>query len=79
MSSYYCLQITWLEIPWWMLTQNGLNRDHLNGRNLRTQAHITGSTAYNAMGFRGFSQLCNHFREFVYKKQPTPVDEATQA
>ena len=47
-------------------------------RNLRTQAHITGSTAYNAMGFRGFSQLCNHFREFVYKKQPAPVNEATQ-
>ena len=48
-------------------------------RNLHTQAHITGSTAYNAMGFRGFSQLRNHFREFVYKKQPTPVDDATQA
>ena len=47
-------------------------------RNLRTQAHITGSTAYNAMGFRGFSQLHNHFKEFVYKKQPAPVDEATQ-
>ena len=48
-------------------------------RNLHTQAHITGSTAYNAMGFRGFSQLRNHFKEFVYKKQPAPVDEATQA
>ena len=47
-------------------------------RNLCTQAHITWSTAYNAMGFRGFSQLCNHFREFVYKKQPAPVDNATQ-
>ena len=31
MSSYYCLQIMWLEIPRWMLTQNGLNKDHLNG------------------------------------------------
>ena len=31
MSNYYCLQIMWLEIPQWMLIQNGLNRDHLNG------------------------------------------------
>ena len=31
------------------------------------------------MEFRGFSQLRIRFREFVYKKQPAPVDEATQA
>ena len=48
-------------------------------RNLQSRAYITGSTAYNTMGFHGFSQLCNHFREFVYKKQPAPVDDATQA
>ena len=48
-------------------------------KKLRSQAHLTGSTAYNAMGFRGFSQLCNHFREFIHKKPPVPVDDATQA
>ena len=47
-------------------------------RNLRTKAHITGSTAYNAMGFRGFAQVRNHFREFIYKKGPAPVDPAAQ-
>ena len=49
------------------------------GKKLRSQAHLTGSTAYNAMGFRRFSQLRNHFREFIYKKPLVPVDDATQA
>ena len=48
-------------------------------KNLRTQAHITGSTAYNAMGFRGFSSIRSHFREFIYKKGPPTVDAETQA
>ena len=48
-------------------------------KNLRTQAHIMGSTAYNAMGFRGFSGIRSHFREFVYKKGPPTVDAETQA
>ena len=48
-------------------------------KKLRSQAHLTGSTAYNTMGFHGLSQLCNHFREFIHKKPPVPVDDATQA
>ena len=48
-------------------------------KQLRAQAHITGSTAYNAMGFRGFSHVHDHFREFIYKKTPPPVDAQTQA
>ena len=48
-------------------------------KKLRSAAHVTVSTAYSAMGFRGFSQVKNHFREFVYKKGPVPVDTATRA
>ena len=48
-------------------------------KELHSQAHITASTAYNAMGFHGFSHVRDHFREFIYKKTPPPVDEQTQA
>ena len=48
-------------------------------KDVRAKAHITGSTAYNAMGFRGFPQVRNHFRQYIYKKTPAPVDAATQA
>ena len=48
-------------------------------KELQSQAHITASTAYNAMGFHGFSHVQNHFREFIYKKAPPPVDAQTQA
>ena len=37
-----------------------------------------GSTAYNAMGFHGFSGIRSHFREFVYKKGPPTVDAEMQ-
>ena len=30
------------------------------------------------MGFRGLTQLRNHFREYIYKKGPTPVDASTE-
>ena len=43
-------------------------------KNLRAQAHITGSTAYNAMGFRGFSHIRSHSREFIYKKGQAILD-----
>ena len=46
-------------------------------RYLRSKAHITSSTAYNAMGFRGLTQLRNHFHEYIYKKGPTLVDAST--
>ena len=48
-------------------------------KNLHTQAHITGSTAYNAMGFCGFSSIRSHFWEFIYKKGPPTVDAEMQA
>ena len=48
-------------------------------KKLRSGAHITTSTAYSAMGFRGFKHVRNHFREFIYKKGPVPVDAATRA
>ena len=41
-------------------------------KEFRKQSHITGSTAYNALGFRGFSKVKEHFNEFVYKRQPKP-------
>ena len=48
-------------------------------KNLCTQAHITGSTAYNAMGFSGFSSIRSHFQEFIYKKGPPIVVAEMQA
>ena len=48
-------------------------------KKLRSGAHITASTAYSAMGFRGFKHVRNHFREFIYNKVPVPVDAATRA
>ena len=50
----------------------------LQWRNLMSKAHITGSTAYNAMGFHGLAHVRNHFCEFIYKKGPAPVDPVTQ-
>ena len=47
-------------------------------RYLRSKAHITSSTAYNALGFRGLTQLRYHFCEYIYKKGPTPVDASTE-
>ena len=46
---------------------------------MEKSAHFTGSTAYNAMGFHGFSGIRSHFREFVYKKGPPTVDAEMQA
>lgn len=37
---------------------------------LRYQCKITGSTAYNALGFRGMKELKAHFNEFVYDRGP---------
>ena len=48
-------------------------------KELQSQAHIMGCTAYNAMGFHGFSHVRDHFREFIYKKAPPPVNAQTQA
>ena len=48
-------------------------------RELQSQAHITGSTAYNAKEFHGFSHVRDHFKEFIYKKTPSPIDAQTQA
>ena len=47
-------------------------------RSLRANAHITSSTAYNAMGFRGLAQVRNHFCKYIYKKAPTPFDASTE-
>ena len=41
-------------------------------KEFRKKSHITGSTAYNALGFRGFSKVKEHFNEFIYKRQPKP-------
>ena len=42
------------------------------------KSHITGSTAYNALGFRGFSKVKEHFNEFVYKRLPKPFPQDVQ-
>ena len=47
-------------------------------KEFRKQSHITGSTAYNALGFRGFSKVKEHFNEFVYKRQPKPFPPDVQ-
>ena len=44
----------------------------------RKKSHITASTAYNALGFRGFSKVKEHFNEFVYKRQPKPFPPDVQ-
>ena len=45
---------------------------------LRKSSHLTGSTAFNALGFRGFKYVREHFRQFIYDKEPSPVSEEVQ-
>ena len=47
-------------------------------KEFRKKSHITGSTAYNALGFRGFSKVKEHFNEFIYKRQPKPFPPDVQ-
>ena len=42
------------------------------------KSHITGSTAYSALGFRGFSKVKEHFNEFVNKRPPKPFPQDVQ-
>ena len=73
LSPQYVSQNTTLDAhPEWFKQQSQ------QWKKLRSAAHVTASTAYSALGFRGFSQVKNHFREFVYKKGPVPVDAVTQ-
>ena len=44
----------------------------------RKESHITGSTAYNTLGFRGFSKVKEHFNEFIYKRPPKPFPTDVQ-
>ena len=41
-------------------------------KQFRKESHITGSTAYNALRFRGFSKVKENFNEFIYKRPPKP-------
>ena len=45
---------------------------------LRKSSHLTGSTAFNALGFRGFKYVREHFGQFIYHKEPTPVAAEVQ-
>ena len=45
---------------------------------LRKSSHITGSTAYNALGFRGFKSVREHFKQFIYNKEPSPFPAEVQ-
>ena len=45
---------------------------------LRKSSHITGSTAYNALGFRGFKSVREHFKQFIYNKESTPFPAEVQ-
>ena len=47
-------------------------------KEFRKKSHITKSTAYNALGFRGFSKVKEHFNEFVYKRPPKPFPQDVQ-
>ena len=47
-------------------------------KQFRKESHITGSTAYNALGFRGFSKVKEHFNEFIYKRPPKPFPPDVQ-
>ena len=47
-------------------------------KELRKKSHTTGNTAYNALGFRGFSKVKEHFNEFVYKRPPKPFPQDVQ-
>ena len=45
---------------------------------LRKSSHITGSTAYNALGFRGFKSVREHFKQFIYNKEPSSFPAEVQ-
>ena len=56
-----------------------MRQDSNKWKQFRKSSHITGSTAYSALGFRGVSHIRSHFREFIHKKGPRQFDTATQA
>ena len=39
---------------------------------------MTGSTAYKALGFRGFKSVREHFKQFIYNKEPSPFPAKIQ-
>ena len=45
---------------------------------IRQTAHVTGSTTYNALGFRGGKEMRQHNDEFIHKKGRRQFDEETQ-
>ena len=45
---------------------------------LRKSSHIMGSTAYNALRFRGFKSVREHFKQFIYNKEPSPFSAEVQ-
>ena len=46
-------------------------------KELQSQCFITGSTMYNALGFRGTQEMKLHFREFVLKQNDHIFDDQT--
>ena len=45
---------------------------------LRQEAHVTGSTAYNVLGFRAGEEMRHHYHEFIHKKCRRQFDDDTQ-
>ena len=45
---------------------------------IRHEAHITGGTSYNALGFRGGQEMRQHYDEFIHKKRKCQIDPETQ-
>ena len=45
---------------------------------IRQEAHVTASTAYNALGFSGGEEMRQHYDEFIHKKRRRQFDEEIQ-
>ena len=55
-----------------------IKQDSEEWMDLRKSSHITGSTAYNALEFRGFKCVREHFKQFIYNKEPSPFPAEVQ-
>ena len=45
---------------------------------LRQEVHLTKTTAYNVLGFRGGGEMRQHYDEFIHKKGRRQFDDETQ-